>query len=105
MVKRWVRDVEPFRMIVWALAAVALYMASRYVGAIACEGAEGRLVACYPDLQVALSKYANVTGASWLAYWLARTLLGRIDLYDNEPQTLARAIFAGCVVIAVCLGL
>ena len=84
---------EPFRMIAWLLAGLALYAASMAVGA------------SFPQAQVALWKAGNATTFGWIGYWMARTAIGRVNDISREGDLLARAILMGAVVVAGALGL
>lgn len=86
-------EAEPFRMIAWLVIAFALYTAAIFVGPN------------YPLIQVPLTKYANVTGLAWAGYWVARTALGRVDVYSDDDELVARAIVIGATLIAGSLGL
>lgn len=81
------------RMIGWLVAGLALY---------ACAYLAGSNL---PAVQTVFYKLGHVTTLAWVGYWISRQMLGRINNNSDNTDRIARAILAGCVIIAGSMGL
>ena len=52
-----------------------------------------------PGVQSTLYNVATICIRGWVGYWLARTVLGRLNRYSNGSAVIARAILIGAVVL------
>lgn len=81
------------RMFGWLIAGLVMY---------ACAYLTGQ---AYPAMQTVFYKLGHVTTLAWFGYWISRQMLGRIDQDSSAIDSIARAILAGCVIIAGSMGL
>lgn len=81
------------RMIGWLVAGLVLYALAYLTGN------------AYPAVQTVFYKLGHVTTLAWVGYWISRQMLGRIDQDSSSLDSIARAILAGCVILAGSMGL
>lgn len=81
------------RMIGWLLAGIVMYALAYLVGSD------------LPAVQTVFYKLGHVTTLAWVGYWISRQMLGRIDQDTSALDSIARAILAGCVILAGSMGL
>ena len=87
-------DLYPMRLLGWLAGGLLLLAASWWLGAD------------YPQPQVMLWKLGQAAVSAWVAYWICRGALGRIDRESpGDGDLIARAVLMGCVVLGVTLGL
>ena len=81
------------RMLLWLVAGLVMYACAAYVGT------------SLPAVQTVFYKLGHVTTLAWVGYWISRQMLGRIDQDSDSLDSIARAILAGCVILAGSMGL
>lgn len=103
-IRYYVEDHQLLRMIGWLPAALFLYLV-----AISLSPYVGESSPQLTNLQVLAWKYGHACGFSWIGYWIARQVTGRLqDIQEvdtnYEAIVYAARILARAILVAGAMG-
>ena len=91
------KKAEPFRMVLWLIAAIILYTIASIM---AKEGMD-----FYPQLQVVMWKLAHMNIAAYMGYWIDRhAFRRRLSDTSDSNQYICRAIIIAAAMLTIALG-